>query len=223
MESIKDKLAQIDQFKVDWAGRDEAGNLVLNTNMFRVTAAPPPFFGYNLREYGFATAEKMANDAEWDLEHDFGICAVVEKSLIKIGDDWYVELKPPKYARRKPEVATVLLDDDGEVSYVAKLDDNDEPVLDDDGNPVMVPEIEFVEKTESKIMVKLEDLEPVPVEEHPLAHEYRQRDRDTASIVAMNERSEQIANGKSGGGGRGKGKSKRKRLSPSQLKDLFNG
>lgn len=219
METIKDKLAEIDQFPVDWAGRDEAGNLVLNSNMFKVTVAPPPFFGYNLREYGLATAKKMAEDAEWELEHDFGTCPVVEKSLTKIDGDWYIELRPPKYARRKPEVATVNLDDDGEVLYTEQLDDDGEVVTDDNGEPVMVPDIEFVPRTEGKIMVALEDLEPVT--DHPLAKPYFQRDRDTAAIVAMNARSEAIAEGKSGGGGRGKGKSKRKRMSPSEIKALF--
>jgi len=198
--TLADRLASIDGFTVEWAGRDAKGNFVLACNVFKVIDTPPPMFGQNARDFGFTVACDMAGEAEWS-EHDFGACYVREKSLRKEADGhWYIDLSVDPHKARYPKVTTMLVDDDGE------------PVLDDDGEP----QLKTAPRRESWITVRLDQIEPDLF--HPLAAEYVQSDRRTKALIATTERSKAAKEGK-GGGGRGKGK--RKRLSPAEIAALM--
>lgn len=202
-QSFIDKLRALDNFGVDFAGRDEKGNLLLSASVFRVGLTPPPMFGQNIKDFGFDQAVELAENAKVE-DHDFGSCFVRDKSLRKESDGvWYVDLSVDPHKCRYPKVVTVLVDDDGE------------PILDDRGNP----QVQSVPRKESWITVPLSSLEPEM--DHPLCAEYRQSDRRTAAQVRANARSQALAEGKSGGG-RGRGKGKRKRLSPEQVAELMN-
>ena len=202
MTDLIAKLAEIDGFTVDFAGRDEKGNFLLDASVFRVKKAPAPMFGQNVREFGFEQALEIAEKAGAVDEHDFGACFAREKSLRKESDGvWYIDLSVDPHKVRVPQVAVMLVDDEGE------------PILDENGEV----QVEFVPRKESWITVPLSDLEPDF--EHPLCAEFRQSDRRTAAQLRANERAQALAEGKSSGN-RGRGKGKRKRLSPAEVAAL---
>ena len=200
--NIGSKLAGIDQFSVKWAGRDEHGNLQLQSNVFAVTVTPAPMFGANVRDFGFDQAIAMAEEAPL-VEHNFGACYVREKSLRKEADGrWYVELSVDPHSVRFCQVTTELVNDNGE------------SILDEDGNR----QIKTGPRKESWILVELGQLEPLM--SHPLHGLYRQTDRRTTAMVNATARSAKIGAEKSSGG-RGKGKGKRARLSPAQIAQVL--
>lgn len=200
--TIIEKLSERDNFPVEWAGRDEHGNLKLEADVFGVTVTPAPMFGQNARDFGFDVAIKQAEGESYD-DHDFGACYVREKSLrLEKDGRWYVDLSVESSKVRHVKVATMLVDEAGD------------PVLDENGEK----QVQFVFRKEAWITCELSQLEPAT--DHPLCGEYRQSDRRTAAKVRASERTAALANGSKGGGGRGKGK--RKRLSPAEIADLLN-
>ena len=195
--TLTQKLAEIDQFSVEWAGRDEHGNLELQANVFKITVTPAPMFGQNIRDFGFDQAIELAEEESIE-DHDFGACYVREKSLRREADGrWYADLSVDPHKVRYCKVTTMLVDDDGE------------PVLGDDGKP----QIKTAPRKEAWITCELSQLEPMT--SHPLCAVYRQSDRRTTAMLRANERSEKI--GSSGGKKGGRGKGSRKRLSPEQI------
>ena len=200
--SIIDVLCEQDNFTVDWAGRDEHGNLMLEADVFKVAVTPAPMFGQNLKDFGLDVAAEQAETEEYE-DHDFGACYVRQKSLrLEADGRWYVDLSVPSTHVRHVKVATMLVDDDGD------------PVLGDDGKP----QVKFVFRKESWITCELSQLKPMA--DHPLCGEYRQSDRRTVAQVRAKERTAALAAGSKGGRGRGKGK--RKRLSPTEIAELLN-
>lgn len=199
--TLADRLATLDDFGVDWAGRDAKGNYRLESTVFAVVDVPAPFFGQNVRDFDFNTAIEMAADADWNDSHDFGLCYIKPNSLRKMSDGhWYIDLSVDN--ARHPKVTTML------------VDENDEPILDDNGEP----QVRVSPRKESWIMVRLDQVKPV---DHPLSTEYRQRDTRSKGLLAANAQSERIANGGSKGRG-GRSKGKRKRLTPDQIASLMN-
>lgn len=195
--TLTQKLAEIDQFSVKWAGRDEHGNLELQANVFNITVTPAGMFGQNIRDFGFDQAIEMAEEESIE-EHGFGACYVREKSLRKEADGrWYMDLSVDPHKVRYCKVTTMLVDDDGEA------------VLGDDGKP----QIKTAPRKEAWITCELSQLEPLT--SHPLCAVYRQSDRRTKAMLAANERSENL--GKPGSKKSGRGKGSRKRLSPEQI------
>lgn len=200
--SIIEKLAEIDQFPVNWAGRDEHGNLVLQATVFAVAVTPPPMFGQNIRDFGYDAAVEMAENEGSIEDHDFGACYVREKSLRREADGrWVLDLSVDPHKCRHPEVTTMLVDGEGN------------PILDDEGKP----QIKTAPRKEAWITCELSQLEPLT--DHPLCGVYRQTDRRTTAMLRANVRSENI--GKGGGKKGGRGKGARKRLSPAQIAEVL--
>jgi len=195
--TLSQKLAGIDQFPVEWAGRDSHGNLELQGNVFKITVTPAGMFGQNIRDFGFDQAVELAEEESIE-DHNFGACYVREKSLRKEADGrWYCDLSVDPHKVRYVKVTTMLVDDDGEA------------VLGDDGKP----QIKTAPRKEAWITCELSQLEPMT--DHPLSAVYRQSDRRTTAMLRANVRSENL--GKSGAKKVGRGKGSRKRLSPEQI------
>lgn len=196
--TLSEKLAEIDMFSVEWAGRDEHGNLELQANVFKVVVTPAEMFGQNIRDFGFDQAIELAEEEGVIATHDFGACYVREKSLRREADGrWYVDLSVDPHKVRYCKVTTMVVDDDGE------------PVPGEDGKP----QIKTAPRKEAWITCELSQLDPM--NNHPLCGVYRQSDRRTTALLRANERSENI--GKSGGKKSGRGKGSRKRLNPEQI------
>ncbi len=193
------KLAEIDGFSVEWAGRDKHGNLELQGTIFKVTVSPAPMFGQNIRDFGFDQAIELSEEASFE-DHDFGACYVREKSLRRESDGrWYMDVSVDPHKVRYCKVTTMLVDDDGE------------PVLGEDGKP----QIKTAPRKEAWITVELAQVEPLT--DHPLNAVYRQSDRRTTAMLSANERSAKLGTKGSGGKKSGRGKGSRKRLSPEQI------
>lgn len=200
--TLVDRLSRLDKFEVKWAGRDSKGNFRLDSTVFEVVDAPAPFYGQNVRDFGVDTAMKMAEDAEWDADHDFGHCYIRPNSLRLERRDgsWYIDLTVDPHKCRYPQVTTMLVDENGN------------PILDDAGNR----QIRTAPRKEGWITVRLDQVRPVT--DHPLASEYRQRDTRSRALLNANAQSERIASGKAKGG---RSKGKRKRLTPAQIAALL--
>ncbi len=196
---LTEKLAGIDGFPVEWAGRDKHGNLQLQANVFKVAVSPAPMFGQNIRDFGFDQSIDLAEEASFE-EHKFGACYVREKSLRKESDGrWYVDLSVDPHKVRYCKVTTMLVDDDGEA------------ILGEDGKP----QVKTAPRKEAWITCELGQLEPLT--DHPLCAVYRQSDRRTTAMIRANERSETLGSKKNGGKKAGRSKGSRKRLSPEQV------
>lgn len=201
--TLGQRLAAIDEFTVDYAGRTDEGHLFLTSSRLRVTSPIPELFGQNIAELGgsdpFQQALDIAAESDEPEFHNFGTCTVRSGSLCKHDDgEWYVELSVPTRYRRKCEAFF------------------ERETLDDDGN-VNGTEIVPTTKTEAWIMVKLTQAEPVLGT--LLSATYLQRDRDTTTALNVNARSEKIAEGKTAQPRKKKGKSTR--LSPAAAKALL--
>lgn len=193
------KLADGDGFTVDFAGRDEYGNLRLSSNMFRVSVGPAGFFGQNIRDFGFETAVNLAEESDYDDGHDFGICFVRERSLRQESDGrWYVDLTVDAAKARYINVTTMVLHPD-----------TGEPIVGEDGQPI----ITTAPRKESWITCELSMLDPVT--DHSFAAVYLQRDQRLQALLRTNAKSVKIAS--SEGGGRSKSAGRRVRLSPAQI------
>lgn len=195
-QTLAQRLAEIDQFPVNFLSRDEKGNLVLTGSAFTVNVVPPEMFGQNQRAFGLEVALEIAEDGDEPAEHDFGTCFVVPKSVRK-GDDgeWYLDLSVDPRHCRYPLVASEEVDDDGDA------------ILDDDGNS----KVTIAPRKESWITVAVTMVNPT---DHPLSYRYVQSDRRTTAQVKAAAASKQAAEGKAKGSKKGKGKTKRSRIDP---------
>lgn len=193
------KLADGDGFTVDFAGRDEYGNFRLDSNMFRVKVGPAGFFGQNIRDFDFETAVRLAEESDYDPDHDFGLCFVRERSLRKESDGrWYIDLLVDAAKARYIDVTTMTLHPE-----------TDEPMFGEDGRLI----IRTAPRKESWITCELSMLEPVT--DHAFAAVYLQRDPRLQALLRTNAQSAKIAS--SEGGGRSKSAGKRVRLTPAQI------
>ena len=200
--TLSQKLAEIDGFSVEWAGRDKHGNLQLDGSVFKVTVSPAPMFGQNIRDFGFDQAIDLSEEASFE-DHDFGACYVREKSLRKESDGrWYLDLSVDPHKVRYCKVTTMLVDDDGEA------------VLGEDGKP----QIKTAPRKEAWITVELAQVEPIA--DHPLQGVYRQSDRRTTAKVNADERSAKLGT-KGSGKKSGRGKGSRKRLTAEQIAEVM--
>jgi hypothetical protein len=197
--SMTERLAEIDGFPVDWAGRDAKGNLTLSASVFRIVETPPEMFGQTMRDFGYETALALVEKGETPAPHDFGACFVRPKSLRREADGkWYVDLTVDPHHCRYPVCASQRVDSEGE------------PVLDEEtGEPV----IDVAPRKETWVTVELSWVSPM--ERHPLSFRYVQSDRRTTSMLKAADFSEKVAEGKTGKG-KGGGRQKRRRLSPAE-------
>lgn len=194
--TLQEKLAGIDGFTVEWAGRNKDGHYELTASKFRVTTTIPELFGQNLAEFNnsFDDAMALAKESGEPEFHDFGECTIRRGSLRRLQDGkWAMDLRVPTHNRRKCDAAFEV------------------EVLDEDGN-VVDTEVEIKSKTESWITVRLTQVEPLA--DHPLSARYVQRDTETAGTLRLNAESDKIAEGKKASGPR-KPKAKSTRISPA--------
>lgn len=205
--TLQAKLADIDGFPVEWAGRNKDGHYELTASKFRVTVPVPELLGQNIAEFNFADAMALADESGDPEFHDFGICTIKRPSLRRLPNgEWAMDLRVPRHHRRKCDAAF-----DQEV-----LDEEGEPVLDENGDPTT--EMIVKTKTESWITVLLTQVEPVT--DHPLSKRYVQTDSETAADLRLNAQSDKIAEGKKASGPR-KPKAKSKRVSPAQVRAML--
>jgi len=197
------KLSESDNFPVDWATRNENGDFVLTSDVFRVTVTPAPLFGYNVRDFGLDYANEQAEKFEAINEHDFGACYVRDKSLRKLDDGrWYIDLTVDPSKCRFHRVTKIRLKTDDEGNILCDESGVPIPMLDDEGNPIVTNPVQ----KESFITVALDMIEPDT--SHDLAAPYVQTDSRNKAKIRLAERSAKAANRKKGSGGK-KGKSAR--------------
>lgn len=203
------KLSKTDNFPVDWASRNDNGDFVLTSDVFKVTTTPSPLFGYNVRDFDLDYANKAQEDAGSITEHDFGACFIKDKSLRKMDGRWYVDVSvdPTKCRFFNVQKMRVRTDDAG--NEVHDENGNPIPLLDENGEV----QISATRQKEAFLTVELGMIEPDL--EHDLAAPYVQTDSRTKAKIRMAERSDKAANRKKGSKGSAKGK--RRRLSPDQI------
>ena len=212
-ETLILKLSKTDNFPVDWASRNDKGDFVLTSDVFRVTTTPSPLFGYNVRDFGLEYAEQAQENAGFIAEHDFGACFVKDKSLRKMDGRWYVDVSVDPTKCRYFNVQKMRV----------RTDDAGNEVLDESGNPIPLldenneVQISTTRQKESFLTVELGMIEPDLG--HDLAAPYVQTDSRTKAKIAMAERSDNAANRKEKAKGESKGK--RKRLSPEQMAQVL--
>jgi len=176
-QTFLEKLAEVDLFPVDWAGRTKEGHLTLTASKFRVVTPVPGLFGYNIAKFGFAAAKAIVELSDEELQyHDFGACTVKRGSLRKLGGEWYMDLRVSKHNRRSCD------------------DFKSEEVLDDDGNVVGEGIVDDAKTTEQWITVKFTEVEPLT--DHPLSEPYVETDSETTADLRLNARSAEIAQGR---------------------------
>jgi len=202
--TISEVMAELDGFPVDWAHRDEKGNLILDASVFEVIDTPGEMFGQNIRDFGFDYAVKAAASEGIPKSHDFGACKLRDRSLRRESDgNWYVDLTVSQNHCRFPKVTTMLVDDDGN------------PIPDENGEV----QVRTAPRKEAWITCELSALDPQPA--HPLSFTYVQRDRETVAHLRMKERSEAVAAGKDASEKAGRKKGKRARLSADDVAALM--
>lgn len=176
-QNFLDKLAEVDQFPVDWAGRTKEGHLTLTASKFRVVTPIPGLFGYNVAKFGLKAALAIVELSDEEPEHhDFGACTVKRGSLRQLDGEWYMDLRVSKHFRR------------------SCADFKQEQVLDDDGKVVGTELDEDATTTEQWITVKFSQVEPLT--DHPLSEPYVETDSETTADIRLNARSAEIAQGR---------------------------
>jgi hypothetical protein len=208
-QNLLSKLSKTDNFPVDWASRNDNGDFVLTSDVFRVTTTPSPLFGYNVRDFGAEYAEQAQENGGSFAEHDFGACFIKDKSLRKLNGRWCVDVSvdPTKCRYFNVQKMRVRTDDAG--NEVLDESGNPIPLLDENGEV----QISTTRQKEAFLTVELGMIEPDL--SHDLAAPYVQTDSRTKSKIHMAERSDKAANRKTGSKGSSKGK--RRRLSADQI------